>query len=102
MGINAIWKTEFGEELASVDDQKMILSSAILRGIDLSDTVCLRFLDPYGDACFNHIQIPILVKEIEDLLNKTDDPQVGDHLKMVAKLARNAIRVHTYLWFIGD
>ena len=31
---------------------------------DLRTTVCLRFIDPYGDAIFNSLQIPVLESEI--------------------------------------
>ena len=70
-------ETESGEKLANVVDPNMLLSSVASGAIDLSDTVCLRFLDAYGDACFNQLQIPILVGEIENVATIIDDPQVS-------------------------
>jgi hypothetical protein len=29
------------------------------------NTVCLRFVDPYGNAVFNQLQIPALIRELE-------------------------------------
>jgi hypothetical protein len=65
MGIEAVWRTESGEELGRVSDPHMILSKFATAECDRSRTLCLRFLDPYGDACFNQRQIPLLAEELE-------------------------------------
>lgn len=62
-------------------------------------TVCLRFIDPAGDATFNQLQIPVLVEELEAWANS--DPAAA--IRHVMNFARGALgHVHTYLKFIGD
>lgn len=102
MGIEAVWKTEKGQELERVSDPLMLLSRVANGGIELDGTVCLRFLDPYGDTCFNQFQIPVLTKELEEAATKMHEPEVKKHLLTVAALAKRAREMHTYLWFIGD
>ena len=31
-------------------------------------SVCLRFIDPYGDATFNQLQLPLLLRELKDAI----------------------------------
>lgn len=102
MGIESVWKDETGRELDRVGDPQMLLSSLANGSIDLSGTVCLRFLDAYGDACFNQVQIPVLAEELEAAAARTNDHDLKSHLLAVAGLARRAREIHTYLWFIGD
>jgi hypothetical protein len=53
MGIDTFIENENGERIDHVLDSEMRLSRAILsEGFD--STVCLRFIDPYGDATFNY------------------------------------------------
>jgi hypothetical protein len=103
MGINAVWRAESGEDMGRVLDPQMLLSSITSDPAGLSRTLCLRFLDPYGNAVFNQEQLPILAEELEGLAAVTRDKAVREHLAAVAALARKAIgEIHTYLWFIGD
>jgi hypothetical protein len=102
MGIEAVWKDESGHELARVGDPRMLLSRVANGALDLSGTVCLKFLDAYGNACFNQFQIPVLTDELEAAAANAEDHAVKEHLLEVAKLARDARKTHTYLWFIGD
>lgn len=102
MGVNLRWEDESGKEMGAVLDPQMIISKIILKK-DLQNTTCLRFIDPYGDAVFNQIQIPILISEIRDILQSESDPDISDHLQYVLDLARkSAGKTHTYLRFIGD
>jgi hypothetical protein len=96
---NVAWKTEDGEVLGEADYPHVLLSDRF----DLSRTVCLRFLDPYGDTMFNQVQLPVLAEELELVASKAKDKDVRAHLLEVAGLARRAMKqVHTYLWFSGD
>ena len=102
MGIDAVWKTETGDDLARVGDPRMCLSEVANGALDLAETICLRFLDAYGDACFNQFQIPILTEEIVKAASICTDHEIKAHLLAVASLAEKARETHTYLWFIGD
>ncbi len=101
MGINVVWKTQSGEELARVDDPGMLLSH-LGDALDLHGTVCLRFVDPYGDAIFNQAQLPVLVEELEWAAPSVEDHTLRSHLKAVRDLVGRARATHTYPWFVGD
>ena len=80
----------------------MLLSRFASRSSFASGSVCLRFLDPIGDACFNQKQIPVLVRELRKAREEAGSPELGAHLDKVIALAERANEVHTYLWFEGD
>jgi hypothetical protein len=66
-------------------------------------SICLCFVDPYGDATFNQLQLPDLILEVEAAVSTSPDPEtrrVASEVVRLAKLA--ASRVHTYIKFIGD
>ena len=102
MGIEAIWKDERGTVLGEVGDHQFLLSRFTNMASSVQNSVCLRFLDPAGDACFNQLQIPILVQELRNAMQSIGDPKLLAHLEKVLNLAERANVVHTYLWFIGD
>jgi hypothetical protein len=102
MGIEAIWKSESGEELAAVYDPHMLLSEFASDSALLSHTTCLRFLDPCGDACFNHMQVPVLRTELASFVRAMPEGALRTHLQAVLSLCHRAVRAHTYLWFVGD
>jgi hypothetical protein len=67
MGINIRWENERGEQLKEVPDPGSYLGLAL--GLSpLDNTVCLRFIDPYGDTVFNQQQIPVFINELQWLL----------------------------------
>ena len=103
MGINAIWKDERGETLGEVNDPQFLLSRFAARRVSpVSGSVCLRFLDPVGDACFNQHQMPVLIEELRVARDGVSDPKLVEHLEKVIELAQQANQVHTYFWFCGD
>lgn len=102
MGIEAVWRDENRNELGRVGDPHMVLSRVAEGSLDLDGTVCLQFLDAYGDACFNQFQIPILAGELAAAAERCPDMETREHLFAVADLAKRAQGIHTYLWFIGD
>jgi hypothetical protein len=103
VGINVVWRDEDGTELGSVPDDRMLLSRfASRRASPVSGSVCLRFLDPAGHACFNQMQIPVLVQELQVARKEVSDPALAQHLGEILALAESAVGVHTYLWFEGD
>lgn len=72
MGIDATIETEDGQGTERVLDVNSYLGRALgLPGVQ--DTVCLRFIDPYGDTVFNQLQIPVLITEFETLRRQVTD-----------------------------
>jgi hypothetical protein len=104
MGIDASWITESGEPKQEVFDPSQHLTSlATNRWDKLSDTMCLRFIDPWGDATFNQAQIPRLLEELRSELREWNEPEVKSHLEKVVRLVERAVeRTHTYIKFTGD
>ncbi len=102
MGIDVHWRDERGETLATVDDPEMLLSRLSNLLSKQSDSVCLRFIDPVGDACFNQHQIPVLLDELRQVLPSVSDTRTVKHLHNVVRLIEGAGQVHTYVWFVGD
>ena len=59
----------------------------------------LGALDPYGDAVFNHRQIPALLKELDNLPQECG----GAWAVEVRTLCDLTLRgMHRYLLFVGD
>src|SRR3546814_4618169 len=68
MGMDVHWRDERGETLAIVEDAGMLLSRLSNFFSGQSASVCLRFIDPFGDTCFNQHQIPVLLSELRQAL----------------------------------
>jgi hypothetical protein len=101
MGVDLIWQQENGKVLEEIPDPKMCIATLVFT-LDLSNTVCLRFIDPYGHTTFNQRQIPILIKELEAISPKVTDYDTQIHLIRVLELAgRSNGGKHTILKFIG-
>lgn len=75
MGIDARIETERGTCVAELGDPhnrvNWLLSLAIL-----DSTLCLRFIDPYGDTVFNDLQIPVLQSECSALALRLTEPNL--------------------------
>ena len=104
MGVDVAWVDADHKPLQQVFDPKQNLTRlASSRWPTLSGTVCLRFIDPFGDAVFNQAQIPELVRELRQEILVVSDAQTRAHLETVVRLIEKSIsKVHTYIKFIGD
>lgn len=100
MGIDVYWKDERGATLGGIDDDGSLSDISDLLYLQ-SDSVCLRFIDPAGDACFNQLQLPILLTELRQLLPNVPE-RASAHLLAIVRLLEGASRTHTYIWFVGD
>ena len=123
MGIDLHWEDETGEVLEAIYDPVNYLGF-VLAILALEKTTCLRFIDPYGNTVFNHLQIPDLVRELqaaqrlvlsaqfaglcEDHREKyraagASPTEISGHLSRVMTLARRCgTELHTCLKFYGD
>lgn len=89
MGINLSMEDEEGKELGIVPDPKRYLSIA-LQLPDLEKTICLRFIDPYGDTIFNQLQIPLLIRELASMRDLITDDSLQTLANRSLESARRA------------
>src|SRR5436309_1073019 len=128
MGIDIRWEDERGSQLDGILDPKACFGSALVLS-SLDETVCLRFIDYYGNTIFNQRQIPVLISELHALLQLITPERVAilnrkrmkryqkfnvlprtrtaveisEHVDRILELAnRSKDKTHTYLKFIGD
>jgi hypothetical protein len=100
VGIDTRLETERSERLAEVLDWHNHLAW-LLRLADDEETICLRFIDPYGDAIFNGLQLPVLLAELtrasanlsEDRLEFTKQQYLADSVSW-PDLARQQAQVY--------
>jgi hypothetical protein len=64
MSINAKLETRHEQCLIEVPDPLGSVN-VLLSLANLEATVCLKFIDPYGDTVFNTLQLPVLILELE-------------------------------------
>jgi hypothetical protein len=101
MGIDVELQDEAGSTLAKVGDPGSVLKQA-LPDVDDASFACLRFIDPYGDAVFNGLQVKVLIDELQRV-RPTVSVEAQAFLDEVARLAHQAsAEPHVYLKFIGD
>jgi hypothetical protein len=63
----------------------------------------LRYLDEYGDTCFNSLQVAQILKELDLLRCEVGDDNAMTSLESLAVIARMVLEVpHRQLVFIGD
>lgn len=65
MGIDVAWVDEDHKEKQLVSDPQQVLTRlANSRWPGLASSVCLRFVDPWGDAVFNQAQNKVLLTDL--------------------------------------
>lgn len=70
-----------------------------LGDLDQAAFPMLGALDPYGDAVFNHRQIPALLRELDQLPSERGGAWVAEVRTLCELVLRG---LHHYLLFIGD
>jgi hypothetical protein len=86
MGIDAKIQTEQGECVATLGDPHMRMNR-LLSFAFVDSTVCLRFIDPYGDTVFNRLQIPVLQDELQMLAVQLTEPNLVEVKRLYLKRA---------------
>jgi hypothetical protein len=67
---DVFWQDERGEILEKCDTW-FSPWGYINHPQELDGTCCLRFIDEYGDTTFNQWQIPVLIQELESILQNS-------------------------------
>lgn len=104
MGIDiAVVNERHETEMEVLDPQQCLTSLATGQWFNLKDSVCLQFIDPWGDTVFNQAQIPVLLAELNRSAQSQTDSGISAHLQKVCSLVEQAQdEIHTYIKFIGD
>ncbi|MDM7921867.1 MAG: hypothetical protein QUS14_06165 [Pyrinomonadaceae bacterium] len=109
MAINIDWEDENGRIIEEWDDYALPWDRYIATWNTpetmemLQATCCLQFIDHHGDTTFNQQQIPVLISELEALLNIYQDPDSRQGVESLVKfLKKSHGQVHTHIKFRGD
>jgi hypothetical protein len=96
------WQNEQGEKIDEYfSDEDFALDA--LEAEYSRNTICLGFIDPYGNTIFNGRQAEVLHGELEKAKSQEERVLVREVLEKWQSLCLACMsRVHTYLKFIGD
>jgi hypothetical protein len=101
MGIDVVLEDGEGEQIQVCGDPKNHFAR-FLAGRDLSASICLRFIDPFGDTVFNRAQAAVLLEELT-VVRTQADAETRKFIDNAIRLARLAARKpHLYVRFVGD
>lgn len=102
MGLSVILQDERCKVILRVCDPGNLLHRVLPLPEDASFPL-LRYVDWYGDAVFNRLQVPELLIELDRLVNRAGSEGERGILHQVRDLAARCEREpHLYLKFEGD
>lgn len=102
MGIEVELQNERCNSISETVHDSEVLAQ-ILSDLDDSASICLRFIDPYGNTIFNSIQARILLVEWDTLKQAFSEHNAEEQwAKTRALIIRCSEEMHTYIKFIGD
>jgi hypothetical protein len=97
--IQVVIENEQGLQIGSAVD----FSPSLIPAETDARFVCLRFVDPYGDTTFNHIQAPYLEADLQLLSSECGAPEQKAELQQILSLVSTCrAAVHLYIKFVGD
>ena len=99
MGIDVVRVEWDGAVIERIEDEG---TQSLLPDPSKAGSVCLRFIDSYGDTVFNYLQIPFLIMELEGALSQISDRVIAAHGRRIIALAQRALPDRQYVKFIGD
>jgi hypothetical protein len=101
MGIDLHWVSEWNERQGYLGDPKSILPALLDRSRTRSWQL-VKYIDPYGDTVFNHLQTSTLLAEFRLLQEYCHSEEEKIWLTDAIALIERSGEVHTYLKLIGD
>lgn len=103
MGIDVEIAPRFRDSPIELHDRRGVFADFVCSA-QLSDTVCLRFIDPYGDTIFNHLQLPVLLEELELHGRLATDAELRAHIRSMIELVKRADAggPEMFVKFVGD
>jgi hypothetical protein len=102
--INIDWEDENGNQIEEWGDYHLPWDVTLFSKYEkFEGTRCLQFIDMHGDTTFNRFQIPVLLDELEMLINVAEDPEEIKGIKSLLEFIRKRQDgIHIYLKFWGD
>ena len=93
---------ERGERVETVSDIKNVFQSALTRNKQEFYEL-LKYVDLYGNTVFNNLQMKILLKDLNFLLENAKDNEEKEIIKAIIVLCDKCLKeVHLYIKFYGD
>ncbi len=105
MGLSIALEDESGNELGRIEDTANILHRVLPKPGKAVAHSLLQFVDWYGDAVFNHLQMKPLLQELDGLKRSAFArfPESAGLFAQMKHLARRCQKeTHCYLKFYGD
>ena len=88
---------ENSEEIESLD--KEFVSEIVVDPLINPAFKLLKYLDPYGDTVFNHLQMDDLILDFKELKEIRYDESIHEIIQLALTCKAQA---HSYLTFYGD
>jgi hypothetical protein len=99
MPIKVEWQDERGRTLARYEGP--VIGHGFCAAA-LPTSLCIRFIDPYGNTVFNQWQLDVLRDELAELTARVVGDQRAVATALLAFVDQARDHVHTYIKFIGD
>ncbi len=93
-------ENEKGEPIADFDAGESIDLRIVKDAPDTS--VCLRFVEPYGNLVINQLQLPVLIAELEAMGRNSTDSGLKKNIARLVNFLEESVGEHIYVRFIGD
>lgn len=102
MSLSIVWDSEDFEALGAIADTSNVLMRYLPDEHDAS-WHCLRFLDRWGQAIFNQIQLKWLLVDLKRLHDSIEPIEDKERVSGFIEFVRTAEgETHTFIRFIGD
>lgn len=105
MGINVALRDEHCNIIGDMITDFHGVIAKSLPAISDNRYCCIRFIDPYGDTIFNHIQAKTLLNEWDSLCDSFTGEcaeQLWDDIRNLITFCASNKGIHHYIAFIGD
>jgi hypothetical protein len=99
MAIDVVWQDENGAAPAHCPTP---YEWRVGRAVPPERSHCLQYIDPVGDATFNQLQLPRLIRELDEAVAALQASPFQRQAAAVLEFVRGCVGVHTYVKFIGD
>lgn len=101
MGVDIRLEDKNGNKLDESPDLENLLSR-LLPGWDDASFHVLRYVDPWGETIFNHLQMDELISELRKIRAKASTEEERAFIDNLESMAMRCKDENLYLKFLGD